>query len=64
MRTFQIFGRKTYVDPLHFIDRIQLDNETNLREKVLEKVGADDWVELISIPEDKIKYVVAKGKTT
>ncbi len=58
IKTYQIFGRKLYTEPLYFIETIKVAQETNLKEEVFQQVGESGWVELVAFPVDATLQVI------
>jgi hypothetical protein len=62
MKDYLVFGRKKYQDPLAFLTTVEQNGVEEIRKKILEAVGTDGWIELITIPEEAIEHVVREGK--
>lgn len=57
---FQLYGRKKYERPLTFIQTITVSNDI-LKQKALQQVGAEGWVELVAIPTTALIHVIGKN---
>lgn len=59
-KTYHIYGRKAYTEPLAFVERLQIDDVSALDAETLKGVGKRDWVELIAFPESSIVHVIPR----
>ena len=62
MKTYHIFARKQYQEPLTLITSLTTDEKQDLQKHVLQHTGDQEWIEMIAVPEDGIAYVVREGK--
>lgn len=62
MKTYHIFARKAYQEPLTFVTKLSVDDKNDLQKRVLHETGKTDWIEMIVVPEESIDYVVREGK--
>jgi len=54
MKTYHIYGRTTYAEPLTLISSIRIDDNSPISQTILDQQAAIEWVELVAIPDDKI----------
>ena len=59
--TYRIFARKNYDEPLMEVGEIKADSIEQAREAALEKFPADDWLEMIAIPNAAFISVLVKA---
>jgi hypothetical protein len=59
--TYQLFGRQSFVEPLSYVERLELPAGVPLDETARRRAGAAHWVELIAIPESSIVSVIDEG---
>lgn len=62
MKDCLVFGRKKYQEPLAFVIAINQNGADEIKKRILEAVGTEGWIELLSIPEEAIEHVVREGK--
>ena len=60
-QTYHIYGRKTYPQPLEYVDKLSIDAENTL-EQATRQHTEDGWVELVAIPETAIIQVISEGQ--
>ncbi len=56
MGRFLVFGRTAYHEPLQFQGRVEAESVEVARQLTLAEPHA--WVELVLIPEDRIRWVI------
>ncbi len=61
MKTYHIFGRKAYAEPLTFVQQIQIESEQDLDQAVDGLKRDPDWVELVVIAESDMLEVRFEG---
>ncbi|MDQ7053338.1 MAG: hypothetical protein Q9P14_10745 [candidate division KSB1 bacterium] len=61
MKTYHIFGRKAYAEPLTFVQQIQAETEKDLDQAVDALKREPDWVELVAIAESDMIEVLFEG---
>lgn len=49
-KTYQLYGRKSYSEPLHFVDKIQIEHYEDINAIVFARVEKTDWLELVAFP--------------
>jgi len=62
VRTYHVFGRKSYPQPLTLVGRVDIEADAGLKEAALKLAGVDGWVELVAIPASSITPVIARGE--
>lgn len=55
---YLIYGRKTYPQPLEYIDALTVDDPGSLQHAADQLIGQQDWVELIAFPESAMIRVI------
>lgn len=63
MRRYLVFGRREYAEPLTEQGALQAASDEAARHAALEEYRGQ-WVELVLIPEEKIRWVLRSGETT
>ena len=56
--TYCIYGRRTYLEPLSFIEQIQIEDATRLDHQVFQQIEITNWLELIAFPLDAVIQVI------
>jgi hypothetical protein len=57
-KIYCIYGRKSYLEPLSFIEQTQIGDTAKLEDQVFQKVGKSNWLELIAFPLDAAIQVI------
>ncbi len=60
--TYHLYGRTQHTDPLHFIREITADDQQELQKLLDAARNEEEWVELISFPEQAIVPVIEEGE--
>lgn len=56
--TYCIYGRKSYLEPLSFIEQIQIEDVTRLDHQVFQQIEKTNWLELIAFPINAVIQVI------
>jgi len=60
LEIFYIYGRKSYPQPLGFVDQIEVGDPGRLKEIVFERVGRTGWVELVAFSASAAVRVIPR----
>ncbi|MCB8944252.1 MAG: hypothetical protein H6658_10900 [Ardenticatenaceae bacterium] len=59
-RSYQIYGRKAYEEPLAFV--MVLATADPIKEAALQQLGTEGWVELVAIPAQEMIQVIGESQ--
>jgi hypothetical protein len=59
-KTYQLYGRKTYSEPLRFINEIQVEQAEDINATVFTRIEKSDWLELVAFPSHAAIRVIPR----
>lgn len=57
---YHLYGRKTYSEPLHYVDEIQIEHPEDISAIAFTNIEKADWLELVAFPSKAAIQVIPR----